>query len=119
MTWSWPRTAGAHDEQLQSFDLADLAARYHLDLGATNQAILAELPTAQQGPSGSTVVVAVEAKACMTAHIKAPPRLYDELTSSRTTVHGDNTNALAVGLVMATSPRPSSAPASRPPSTRS
>lgn len=94
------RTAGAHDEQLQSFDLADLAARYHLDLDATDQAILADLPTAPQGPSGSTVLVAVEAKACMTAHIKALPRLYDELTSSHATVHGDNANALAVGFVM-------------------
>ena len=94
------RSAGAQDERLQAFDLADLATRYRLDLDETDKAILAELPTAPQGPAGSTVLVAVEAKACMTAHIRALPRLYDELTSSHATVHGDNANALAVGFVM-------------------
>ena len=36
----------------------------------------------------------------MTAHIRALPRLYDELTSSHSTVHGDNVSALAVGFVV-------------------
>jgi hypothetical protein len=36
----------------------------------------------------------------MTAHIKARPRLYDELNSSHLTVHGASAQALAVGLVM-------------------
>ncbi len=46
------------------------------------------------------VLVALEAKACMTAHIKALPRLYDELNSSQQTVHGAAHEALAAGFVM-------------------
>lgn len=94
------RTAGAGDDTLAAFDLAALAERYHLDLDDEDRAILAGLPTAPQGAAGATVLVALEAKACMTAHIAALPRLYDELTSSHSTVHGDNDNALAVGFVM-------------------
>jgi hypothetical protein len=36
----------------------------------------------------------------MTAHVRALPRLYDELTSSHSTVHGDNPAALAIGFIM-------------------
>jgi hypothetical protein len=36
----------------------------------------------------------------MTAHIKALPRLYDELNSSHLTVHGASEQALAVGFAM-------------------
>jgi hypothetical protein len=49
---------------------------------------------------GSAVLVAMEAKAAMTAHSKARPRLYDELNSSHLTVHGASRQALAVGFVM-------------------
>lgn len=94
------RTAGAGDDALAAFDLAELAQRFHLDLDDTDRAILADLPTGPRGAAGATVLVALEAKACMTAHIKALPRLFDELTSSHSTVHGDNDNALAVGFVM-------------------
>jgi hypothetical protein len=44
--------------------------------------------------------MALEAKAVMTAHSKARPRLYDELNSSHLTVHGASSQALAVGFVM-------------------
>lgn len=47
-----------------------------------------------------SVLVALEAKACMTAHIKALPRLFDELNSSQQTVHGATQEALAAGFVM-------------------
>jgi hypothetical protein len=94
------RTAGAGDDALAAFDLTDLAHRFHLDLDPEDRAILANLPTAPRGAAGATVLVALEAKACMTAHIAALPRLFDELTSSHSTVHGDNDNALAVGFVM-------------------
>jgi hypothetical protein len=50
--------------------------------------------------TGSGVLVALEAKAAMTAHNKAQPRLYDELNSSHLTIHGASAQALAVGLVM-------------------
>ena len=51
------------------------------------------------GPVGS-VLLALEAKACMTAHIKALPRLYDELNSSQLTVHGAADQAIAAGLAI-------------------
>jgi hypothetical protein len=92
--------AGSPGDELTAFDLAELAARYQLVLTADDRAVLDQLPTAPQGASGATVLVALEAKACMTAHVRALPRLYDELTSSHATVHGDNDNALAVGFVM-------------------
>jgi hypothetical protein len=42
----------------------------------------------------------LEAKACMTAHQRALPRLYDELNSSHLTVHGATDEAIAAGFVM-------------------
>ena len=94
------RGAGTHDDASPSFDLSQLATRYRIVLTADEQRDLDALPVAPSGGAGSTVLVALEAKACMTAHIRALPRLYDELTSSHSTVHGDNVNALAVGFVM-------------------
>ena len=44
--------------------------------------------------------MALEAKACMTAHNKSEPRLYDELNSSQQTIHGAADQAIAVGLAM-------------------
>lgn len=44
--------------------------------------------------------MALEAKACMTAHQRALPRLYDELNSSHLTVHGASEQAIAVGFTM-------------------
>lgn len=79
--------------------LADLAERWQVTLTGGQRARLAGLPVALQGPVGS-VLVALEAKACMTAHIKALPRLYDELSSSHLTVHGASEQALAGGFVM-------------------
>lgn len=83
-----------------SFDLAVLAEKWSVVLTDEEREILDGLPTSPEGTAGSTVLVALEAKACMTAHIKALPRLYDELTSSHATVHGDSQNALAIGFVM-------------------
>lgn len=83
-----------------AFDLSELARRYHVVLTPEERETLATLPVAPAGTAGATVLVALEAKACMTAHIRALPRLYDELTSSHATVHGDNPNALSVGFVM-------------------
>lgn len=48
----------------------------------------------------SHVLVALEAKACMTEHQKAQPRLFDELASSFQTVHGDTNSAIAAAFVM-------------------
>lgn len=82
-----------------SSTMLDLAETYHVDLTVSEMECLAGLPVLNQGQTGS-VLVALEAKAAMTEHSKALPRLYDELTSSHSTVHGNSSNALAVGLVM-------------------
>ena len=60
---------------------------------------LGDLPVLREGVVGA-VLVALEAKAAMTAHTKARPRLYDELNSSHNAVHGASRQALAVGFVM-------------------
>ena len=57
------------------------------------------MPALQEGPVGF-VLLAFEAKACMTEHSKARPRLYDELSSRHLTAHGANDAAIAVAFVM-------------------
>jgi len=79
--------------------LADLAQRYHVVLNPAQTAKLTSLPELRRAPVGA-VLMALEAKAAMTEHVKALPRLYDELNSSHQTVHGASRQALAVGLVM-------------------
>jgi len=82
-----------------STTFADLADRYYVELTPQQRATLAGLPVLHAGGVG-TVLVALEAKAAMTAHQKALPRLYDELQSSHVAVHGSSAQALAVGLVL-------------------
>lgn len=79
--------------------LADLAQRYRVVLNSAQRTKLAALPELRRAPVGA-VLMALEAKAAMTEHVKALPRLYDELNSSHQTVHGASRQALAVGLVM-------------------
>ena len=78
---------------------ADLAANYDIHLLEEEQAVLDSLPALVRAPVGS-VLLALEAKACMTAHQRALPRLYDELNSSHLTVHGSSEQAIAVGFAM-------------------
>ena len=79
--------------------LIDLATHYDIDLTAAERKELAALPPLRQTPVGN-VLIALEAKACMTAHQRALPRLYDELNSSHQTIHGAHDSAIAAGLVM-------------------
>ncbi len=79
--------------------LASIAGGYDIDLNAEEEALLKSLPPLVRAPVGS-VLVALEAKACMTAHQRALPRLYDELNSSHLTVHGSSEQAVAVGFAM-------------------
>lgn len=79
--------------------LADLVTHYGIELTAAEQRELAKLPVLPEMPVGN-VLMALEAKACMTAHQRALPRLYDELNSSHLTVHGAHDSAIAAGLVM-------------------
>lgn len=67
-------------------------------LTAAERTILESLPIVPVVPVGN-VNVALEAKATMTAHIKALPRLHDELDSSHQTIHGDTDAAIAAALV--------------------
>ena len=78
---------------------AGLVERYTILLSPEEMAALAALPDLPQTPVGA-VQVALEAKACMTEHIKARPRLYDELSSSHQMIHGATSTAIAVGFVM-------------------
>jgi hypothetical protein len=79
--------------------LASIATEYGIELTDSERTILDALPTLVSAPVGS-VLVALEAKACMTAHQRALPRLYDELNSSHLTVHGSTEQAIAVGFTM-------------------
>ncbi len=85
----------------RSRTLHDMADHWNVKLSSEQRNELDALPTILEGGViGSAVLVALEAKAAMTAHSKARPRLYDELNSSHLTVHGASAQALAVGLVM-------------------
>jgi hypothetical protein len=75
------------------------AKRYSVDLTANESTKLAALPVLNRCSVGS-VHVALEAKACMTEHIKALPRLYDELNSSHLAIHGSADFAIAAGLAV-------------------
>ena len=79
--------------------LASMAMEYGIDLTDRERSDLEELPPLLRAPVGS-VLLALEAKACMTAHQRALPRLYDELNSSHLTVHGATDQAIAAGFTM-------------------
>ena len=79
--------------------LSNLVTHYGIDLKSAEHKELAGLPSLSEMPVGN-VLMALEAKACMTAHQRALPRLYDELNSSHQTVHGAHDSAIAAGLVM-------------------
>ena len=79
--------------------LADLADRWSISLTSMQRSKLLALPTIIEAPVGA-VLVALEAKATMTEHIKAGPRLYDELNSSHQIVHAASNQALSVGFFM-------------------
>jgi hypothetical protein len=78
-----------------------LVGKWSIVLDDEELRILSELPDAREHPvSPITVQIALEAKACMTEHLKARPRLYDELNSSHDAVHGSAQNAIAAAFVM-------------------
>lgn len=78
---------------------ADLAGEYGVRLNADLRANLASLPVLRERDVGS-VRLALEAKACMTAHQKALPRLYDELNSSHQAIHNSSPHAIAAGITI-------------------
>ena len=93
-------TAGSgplQDRSPQSF--GELVEHYEIDLTEEERQELRSHPQLRRVPVG-TVHVALEAKATMTAHIKALPRLHDELNSSHLTIHGSSDFAIAAGFAM-------------------
>jgi hypothetical protein len=78
---------------------SSLADRYGVKLLAAERTLLQGLPVLRRVSVGS-VHLAMEAKACMTEHIKALPRLYDELNSSHLAIHGSADFAIAAGFAL-------------------
>lgn len=89
---------GEEPTDAEGLTLASLVDTYGIELTPQEQDVLDGLPTLRVAPVGS-VLIAMEAKAAMTAHVKALPRLYDELSSSHACVHGENEPALAIAYV--------------------
>lgn len=90
---------GSAPGRLSPMTLASMATEYGIRLTPAEASELDRLPTLNRAPVGA-VLMALEAKACMTAHQRALPRLYDELNSSHLTVHGATSQAIAAGFVM-------------------
>ena len=91
-------TAG-WDESKPKRSMEDFAEKHAVVLNDIERAGLRDLPAFHEDAVGA-VRLALEAKACMTAHQKSLPRLHDELSSSHHTIHGASDSAVAVGLVM-------------------
>jgi hypothetical protein len=89
--------ADAPLKKAQTF--ASLVQRYQIVLTSKESESLDALPELKETKVGA-VQAALEAKACMTEHVKARPRLYDELHSSHQTIHGASSTAIAIGFVM-------------------
>jgi len=94
------RPAGAIASKAKTF--SSLADRYGIELNNIERGVLEALPDLRVAEVGA-VLIALEAKATMTAHVKALPRLYDELNSSHLCVHGASRSALAIGFVQVNS----------------
>jgi hypothetical protein len=77
---------------------ASLADDFKIPLTEVERSALQALPSLKVAPVGS-VLIALEAKAAMTEHVKALPRLYDELNSAHLCVHGASRQALAIAYV--------------------
>src|SRR6266478_4909139 len=91
------RASGSNPAETRNF--FDLIKKYTIVLSETERLTLDSFPQLLVAVP-ATVLVALEAKACMTEFVKARPRLYDELNSSHLTIHGDTNSAVAVGFAM-------------------
>lgn len=79
--------------------LGSLVKQYKIELAPEEEELLKSLPLLERVPVGN-VLMALEAKAAMTEHQKARPRLYDELNSSFQTINGSSGEAIAAGYLM-------------------
>ncbi|MBK8250119.1 MAG: hypothetical protein IPK85_22405 [Gemmatimonadetes bacterium] len=94
---SIPRTEAASTTGPSFF--SSLVGAYGIVLSREEMAILATLPEFNRAPVGD-VLLAVEAKAVMTAHVRAGPRLHDELTAAWQCINGGAPQAIAAALGM-------------------
>jgi hypothetical protein len=94
-----PRTGTKKIGRRGISNFSDMAGPYTVLLTAQEKTELSALPEVPLAEP-ATVLVAIEAKACMTEFGKARPRLYDELNSSHLTIHGDTNGAVAAGLAL-------------------
>lgn len=94
-------TPATEDASKQRRSFSDLVRtpNYGIQLTEEERRLLGRVASLREARVGS-VLLAIEAKACMTAHQKALPRLYDELNSSHLTIHGAADQAIAAGFVM-------------------
>lgn len=88
-----------NDTASDATSFAELAESWGLHLDPETRLKLGVWPPLLRAQVGR-VVLAVEAKACMTAHSKAAPRLYDELNSAYQCINGASQDAVAVGHVV-------------------
>lgn len=75
-----------------------LVQQYGIELETGEQALLDRLPDIKIASVGA-VLIALEAKATMTEHVKSLPRLHDELNSSHLAIHGASSQALAIAYL--------------------
>jgi hypothetical protein len=92
-------TASSAAKGPRGVTFASLVETYDIQLTPEESLELDRLPEFRRAPVGS-VLMALEAKACMTAHQRALPRLYSELNSSHLTVHGATDQAIAAAFTM-------------------
>lgn len=95
-----PEPSATANPRSRRITLQNLADQWQIQLAPLQQATLDALPPISQAPVGA-VLAALEAKATMTEHVKAGPRLYDELNSSHQIVHASSNRALSIGFFMA------------------
>lgn len=79
--------------------LKSLVDVYAIKLTSHETALLDQLPSLSRVPVGN-VLMALEAKAAMTEHRKALPRLFDELNSTYQTINGSSGEAIASAYLM-------------------
>lgn len=90
------RPDGSVSKRTQTFK--SLVDRYRIPLTPEQKKLLDALPDIQ-GAAAEAVLVALEAKAAMTAHQRAESRLYSELNSSHSITHGNTSQALAIAML--------------------
>lgn len=79
--------------------LRSLVDLYSISLTSAESDVLGGLPLLTRVPVGN-VLMALEAKAAMTEHQKALPRLFDELNSTYQTINGASSEAIASAYLM-------------------